>query len=89
MALLIPLQRRAPTKVIVFQWPVRNPANQALAAHATTTHPHHFRIGGGLVDEDRRAGSNRPRSPHPAPTRPRHVGALLLRRPQAFLNVMS
>ena len=81
---------------------VRNPANQALAAHATTTHPHHFRIGGGLVvrgrsalqrndsDEDQPGRVKQAPLPHPAPTRPRHVGPLLLRRPQAFfLNVMS
>ena len=65
---------------------VRNPANQALAAHATTTHPHHFRIGGGLVDEDQPGRVKQAPLPHPAPTRPRHVGALLLRRPQAFFE---
>src|SRR6516165_4690516 len=40
--------------------PLRHTANQALAARATTTQPHHLGIGGGLVDEDSRAGSNMP-----------------------------
>jgi hypothetical protein len=28
---------------------VRNLADQPLAAQATAAHPHHFRIGGGLI----------------------------------------
>ena len=91
MALSFRLQRRAPTKVIVFQWPLGTRPIKRSAAHATTTHSASFlRIGGGLVDEDQPGRVKQAPLPHPAPTRPRHVGALLLRRPQAFFrSVMS
>jgi hypothetical protein len=41
-------------------------------------------IGGGLVDEDQSSGIKHALFSHPAPTRPRHVRALLLRCAQAF-----
>src|SRR6516164_57229 len=64
--------------------PLRHTANQALAARATTTQPHHLGIGGGLVDEDQSSGIKHALFSHPAPARPRHVRALLLRCAQAF-----
>ena len=86
---VIPLQRRAPTKVIVFQWPLGTRPIKRSPRTLATTHPHHFRIGGGLVDEDQPGRVKQAPLPHPAPTRPRHVGALLSAARRLFLNVMS
>src|ERR1700756_5504766 len=66
--------------------PLRHTANQALAARATTTQPHHLGIGGGLVDEDQSSGIKHALFSHPAAARPRHVRALLLRCAQAFFE---
>jgi hypothetical protein len=46
--------------------------------------PHHFRIGGGLVDEDQVGRIKHAPLSHPAPPCPRHVRTFLLGRPQAF-----
>src|SRR6516162_583629 len=64
--------------------PLRHTANQALTARATTAQPHHLGIGGGLVNEDQPGGIKHALFSHPAPARPRHVRALLLRCAQAF-----
>src|SRR5262245_35120953 len=64
--------------------PLRHTANQALTARATTAQPHHLGIGGGLVNEDQPGGIKHALFSHPAPARPRHVRALLLRCVQAF-----
>ena len=63
---------------------VRNLADQPLAAQATAAHPHHFRIGGGLIKKHQVSWVKHALCSHPAPTRPCYVGALLLRRVQGF-----
>ena len=45
---VIPLQRKAPTKVIVSSGRAE-PGRSTPAAQATAAHPHDFRIGGGLI----------------------------------------
>src|SRR5215470_20288197 len=66
--------------------PLRYTANQALAARATTAQPHHLGIGGSLIDEDQTGGIKHALFSHPAPARPRHARALLLRCAQAFFE---
>jgi hypothetical protein len=66
--------------------PLRRAIDQALAAPATAVKPQHLGIGGGLVDKDQMGGIKYALLSHPAPARPRHVRALLLRCAHAFFE---
>ena len=63
---------------------MRHTADQAFAARASATQPHHFGIGGGLVDEHQPGRIKHGLLSFPAPARPGDVLAFLLRRAQAF-----
>jgi hypothetical protein len=65
---------------------LRRAIDQALAAPATAVKPQHLGIGGGLVDKDQMGGIKYALLSHPAPARPRHVRALLLRCAHAFFE---
>ena len=60
-------------------------ADEPIAAQATAAKPQHFGISSGLVDEHQPSRIKRTLLSYPAPACQRHVGYLLLGRPQAFL----
>ena len=64
--------------------PLRNIADQSLAARAAAPQPYHIGAGCGFIDEHQSGRVKQALIPHPAPTCPRHVRSLLFRRVQAF-----
>ena len=52
MGAVIPVRLSAPTKVVVFQWTVRNGRPASLATYRPAIKPRHLGGRTGLVDED-------------------------------------
>ena len=63
---------------------LRNVADQSLATRATAPEADHIGSDRGLIDKDQSRRIKKALLPNPAPTRARHVGAVLLGCPQAF-----
>jgi hypothetical protein len=64
-------------------------SDQALSARTAAIRSHHVGGDRGLVDEHQSGRVKKPLLTNPASTCPSDVGALLFRRAQAFLTVMS
>jgi hypothetical protein len=64
--------------------PLGHSPDQANAARAAAIEPYHIGADRGLVEKYQMCRVKQPLLSYPASTRPRHVGALLLGRAQAF-----
>jgi hypothetical protein len=65
-------------------FPLRNVADQSLATRATAPETDHIDSDRGLIDKNQSRRIKKALLPNPAPTRSRHVGAVLLGCSQAF-----
>src|SRR6478609_7270359 len=63
---------------------VRHATNQPHATRAAPLEPRHIGADCSLIDKHQSGGVKHALLPDPAPTRPRHVSALLLRRSHTF-----
>ena len=63
---------------------LRNMTDQSLATRATSPETDHIDSDRGLIDKDQSRRIKKALLPNPAPTRSRHVGAVLLGCSQAF-----